>query len=123
MRLPVDLSPFVSHGRRPSPGRPGRTPATAALIVAGLTLAACGSTQAPASPPVKLDTVKVERAIEQSALAQRGRRVHVSCPSGVAQQKGVTFSCIAVFRGGGARFLVTELDDSGDVHYAAQSAN
>jgi hypothetical protein len=98
----------------PAPsGHPRRAPAVLGLLASGLAIAACGSTP----PPVILNTEQVERAIEQSSLAQRHIRVNVSCPSGVHQQKGLVFNCTAVFHGGTTRFVVTELDSAGHVHY------
>jgi hypothetical protein len=98
------------------------------LLAATLGLAGCGSSGSPtpvrpASPAAItiLDTEKIERAIESSSLAQRGLRAQVSCPAGVHQKKGLEFFCTAVVKGGGStRFAVTELDDSGQVHYEAQ---
>ncbi len=69
--------------------------------------------------PVILNTEHVERAIEHSSLAQRNKRVRVTCPSGVHQKKGLTFLCTAVYRGGHTPFVVTQLDDLGHVHYEA----
>jgi hypothetical protein len=67
-----------------------------------------------------LNTDKVERAIELSSLAQRGIHAQVSCPSSVHQEKGLVFSCTAVVpEQGSTRFVVTELDGSGHVHYEA----
>jgi hypothetical protein len=86
------------------------------LVAASLAVTACGS---PGAPTI-LDTEKVERAIEQSSLAQRGMHARVSCPSGVHQKKGLVFSCTAVVKSGSTRFLVTELDGSGQVHYEAR---
>jgi hypothetical protein len=85
------------------------------LVGASLGIAGCGQSAAP----VILNTEQVERAIEQSSLAQRNKHVNVSCPSGVHQKKGLTFVCTAVFRGGHAQFVVTELDNAGHVHYEA----
>jgi hypothetical protein len=66
-----------------------------------------------------LDTSKVERAIERSSLAQRGVRPKVSCPAGIAQEKGLVFSCTAVVEGVRTRFVVTQQDDAGHVRYEA----
>jgi hypothetical protein len=85
------------------------------VVAASLAVTACGSS----SSPTILNTEKVERAIEQSILAQRGLRAQVSCPSGVHQKKGSTFLCTAVVKGGGTRFVVTQLDGAGHVHYEA----
>ena len=86
------------------------------LVAAGLGLGACGSAESPRV----LNTEKIERAIEQSSFAQRGIHADVSCPSGVHQRKGLTFSCAAVVKHGTARFVVTQLDGSGHVRYEAR---
>ena len=88
----------------------------AALLAAGLAITACGSSPAPTI----LNTEKIERAIEQSSLAQRGARPRVSCPSGVHQQTGLMFSCAAVVGNETTRFVVSQLDGSGHVHYEAR---
>jgi hypothetical protein len=87
------------------------------LVAASLALGACGSS---AAAPAILNTEKIERAIEHSSLTQRGKHAQVSCPSGVHQKQGVVFSCTAVVGRGSTRFIVTELDGSGHVHYAAR---
>jgi hypothetical protein len=87
------------------------------LVAAGVGLTACGSSESATT--TILDTEKVERAIERSSLAQRGEHARVSCPSGVHQKKGLVFSCTAVVGRHSTRFVVTELDDSGRVHYEA----
>jgi hypothetical protein len=87
-----------------------------ALIVGlGLVLAACGSSESIAT----LNTEKIERAIAQSSLAQRGQRARVSCPTAVPQMKGLKFSCRAVVGSVSTRFIVVEQDGSGHVHYEA----
>jgi hypothetical protein len=87
------------------------------LVVAlALAVSACGSS----GSTTILNTEKIERAIEHSSLAQRGKHAHVSCPSGVHQKKGLVFSCTAVVERSSTRFLVTELDGSGHVHYEAR---
>jgi len=92
-----------------------RRPVAGVLVAASLAVSGCGSSP----PPTILDTEKVERAIERSSLAQRRQRVDVTCPSGVRQQRGKTFSCTAVGARGNTRFVVTQLNDSGRVHYEA----
>jgi hypothetical protein len=105
------------------------------LLAASLTLAACGSasplltSNSASARPVHsaglvhhyrvLDTAKLQRAIEQGALAQRGLHAVVTCPSGVHQEKGRVFSCTALVGHVSTRFVVTELDGLGNVHYAA----
>jgi hypothetical protein len=81
---------------------------------ASLAMTACGSTRTVTI----LNTEKVERAIEKSSLDQRGKHVHVSCPPGVHQKRGLVFSCAASDRRS-TRFVVTQMDDSGRVHYEA----
>ena len=82
---------------------------------ASLALAACGSSRSATI----LNTEKIERAIELSALTQRGKHVQASCPAGVQQKKGLTFNCLAVGGGVETRFVVSQLDDSGHVRYTA----
>jgi len=83
------------------------------LVPASLMLAACGGSQSP----TMLNTEKVERAIEHSSLAQRGAHARASCPSGIQQKKGSTFSCTAVAKGVSTRFAVTQIDGAGRVRY------
>lgn len=90
---------------------------TATASLAAVALSACG---ADPQVPTILNTERVERAIERSSLAQRDRRVHVSCPSGVHQKKGLTFSCTTLAERRNTRFTVTELNSSGRVHYEAR---
>jgi hypothetical protein len=85
-------------------------------IATAVAVGACGSTPTP----VILNTERIERAIEQATLTQRTKRVNVSCPSGVLQKKGVVFTCTATYKGGGGRFIVTETDGTGRVHYLAK---
>jgi hypothetical protein len=87
-----------------------------AVVAASLAISAGGSSAAPTI----LNTEKVERAIERSSLSQRGVHAVASCPAGVQQQKGLKFSCTAVVKGIGTRFVVTELDGSGHVQYEAR---
>jgi hypothetical protein len=96
----------------------GRLLAAGALIAASLTVAACGKEDAKAV--TILNTEKVERAIERSVTAQRGKTARVSCPSGVHQKKGLTFSCTATVKRVDTRFVVTQLDGAGRVRYAAR---
>jgi hypothetical protein len=83
------------------------------LVAASLAVSACGSS----GSPTILNTEQVERAIEQSSLAQRGTHAQVSCPAGVHQKKGLAFSCTAVAKRGRTRFVVTQQDASGHVRY------
>jgi hypothetical protein len=81
----------------------------------GLVLGACGSSESTTT----LNTEKIERAIAQSSLAQRGQHARVSCPSAVPQAKGLKFSCRAVVGSVSTRFVVVEQDGSGHVYYEA----
>ena len=95
---------------------PAKGAVMAAAVVAGGLAGGCGSTGAT---PI-LDTERVERAIEQSSLAQRGLVPRVTCPSGVRQKKGVTFTCTAVVKRSSTAFAVTALDGAGRVHFEAR---
>jgi hypothetical protein len=101
------------------PRRPGRSAAAAVIVIAGLAVSACGASGSSSAPTI-LNTEKVERAIEQSALTQRQEHATVSCPAGVRQKQGVTFSCTALVGNTATQFVVTELNASGNVHYAAR---
>ncbi len=114
MRSPQDPNPTIRAAVASRWLR--RSLAAGVLAAASLAVAACGSS---GSPRV-VDTKMVERAIQQSSFAQRRIRAQVSCPSGVRQQRGLVFSCTAVYSGGSARFVVTELDGSGHVRYVAR---
>jgi len=113
------------RGRPHSPARRwprGRSIFTAAVLAATLGVSACGSSGTPTTSrsPTILNTKKVEQAIQHSALAQRGEHAQVSCPSDVHQAKGLIFTCTAVVGRTNTQFVVTELNGSGDVHYAGQ---
>jgi hypothetical protein len=92
-----------------------RSSAAGVLVAVSLVLSACGSS----GSATILNTKKIEGAIEQSSLAQRGEHVQVNCPSSVRQQKGLVFYCVAVLGHSSTRFVVTELNGSGHVHYEA----
>ena len=92
-----------------------RATMAAMLVTASIAAIGCGGSD---KPPTILNTEKVERAIEQSSLEQRRKRVHVSCPSGVHQKKGLVFTCATKAKLS-TRFVVTQLDGSGRVHYEA----
>lgn len=89
------------------------------LVATCLALSACGTAGTPTAVTT-LNTEKIERAIERSSLEQRGRRAQVSCPPGVHQKQGLAFSCTAIVKGDATRFVVTQLDGSGRVHYEAR---
>jgi hypothetical protein len=86
--------------------------AAAACAIAG-----CGTDTVTTKAPVILNTKAVEHAIEASILTQRKLTADVDCPSGVHQQKGLTFRCIATTTGAKATFVVRQTDDQGHVTY------
>ena len=105
------------------PSRPpgwhlGRAAAAGLLVAASLTFAACGKTETKIA--TILNTEKVERAIERSVKAQRGKTATVSCPSGVHQKQGLVFSCTALVKKVSTRFVVTQQDGAGRVLYVAR---
>jgi hypothetical protein len=87
-------------------------------LIAGssLLLAACGSSESSTI----LNSGKIERAIAQSSLAQRGQHAQVSCPSAIPQMEGLKFSCTAVVGSVSTRFVVVEQDGFGRVRYKAR---
>lgn len=117
MQDPQNITPTAS------PGRPGSALrrhlwALALALVAGssLLLASCGSSESIAT----LDSGKIERAIAQSSLAQRGQRAEVSCPSALPQVEGLKFSCTAVVGSVSTQFVVVAQDEFGHVRYEAR---
>lgn len=117
MRTPQHPGLDPATGSRPDASRsPGRPLLGLALVAAALALGACGKSEAPTI----LNTEKVERAIEKSSLVQRGKRPRVSCPSGVHQKKGLEFACTAVVGRASTRFVVTQTNGAGNVHYEAR---
>ena len=87
-----------------------------ALVTAALLVTACGSSGSPTA----LNTGRIERAIAQSSLVQRGLHAEVSCPSDVRVERGAVFSCRAVVGHTTTRFAVTQTDDAGHVRYEGQ---
>jgi len=98
---------------RPRPGL-GRLTATGIVVAAVMSGAAFGSTTTKF-----LNTGRVEQAIEHTALAERKMKIVVRCPARVEQRKGLTFACTTVVDGATTRFVVTQLNNAGDVHYRA----
>ena len=118
MRPLHDPTPTMNPERSaPSHRWLGRSLIAGSLIAASLGVTACGS---DSKSPTILNTEKVERAIERSSLDQRKKHAQVNCPSGVHQKKGLEFSCTAVVKRNSTRFVVTQLDGSGQVHYEAR---
>lgn len=122
MRLSLHPTPTTSPERLTPPGRwLGRSLTAGAVLAASLAVTACGNSDSSSSKsPTILNTEKVERAIEQSSLNQRGRTVHVSCPAGVHQKAGLVFSCTAFHKRGRTQFVVTQRDGAGRVRYQAR---
>lgn len=117
MRTTHDPRPDPNGGSHAAPSRPSSRPLIGLVLVSGaLALGACGESEAPTI----LDTEKVERAIEKSSLVQRGKRPRVSCPSGVHQKKDLVFACTAVVGRASTRFVVTQTNGAGNVHYEAR---
>ena len=98
--------------------RLGGSVAAGLLVATGLTVVSCGGRE-PETATI-LNTEKVERAIERSVSVQRGKSARVSCPSGVHQKKGLTFSCTATVKRVNTRFVVTQQNGAGRVRYAAR---
>jgi hypothetical protein len=88
----------------------------AGALAAATGLAACGGS----SQVTILNTEKVERAIAQSIMRDRGLQSYVSCPSGVHQQRGLTFICSAQLHHGTTAFVVKQIDNRGDVTYVGR---
>jgi hypothetical protein len=103
MNSPPDAKPNATSERRARPRRWLGRSLVAGVLVAALLAAATLAVGAggPSTVPTILNTEKIERAIEQSSLAQRGAHAQVSCPSGVHLKKGLVFSCTAVVERGG----------------------
>jgi hypothetical protein len=88
----------------------------AAALAATAVLAGCGGS----SQVVILNTEKVERAIEQSIAQKRHLTAQVSCPSGVHQKKGLSFTCVATLPHGTTVFDVKQVDGRGNVTYVGR---
>ena len=97
-----------------------KTRRRAGSLVLGLVVATSLFVTACGSSPATLNAEKVERAIEQSILAQRGKSTRVSCPSAIEQRKGLEFACRATVGGQRASVTVIQTDESGGIHYEAR---
>jgi uncharacterized protein DUF4333 len=117
MTRPHDQRPEPSHERRTARRWAGHATLAGMLVAGGLAVTACGSSS---TATTILNTEKVESAIQQSILAQRSHHARVTCPSGVHQKKGLVFACTAVVKTASTRFVVTQLDGAGHVHYVAR---
>ena len=82
----------------------------AALALATLGIAACGTTT--------IDTDKAESEITKQLDKQVGKGAKVSCPSDIEAKKGDTFNCTATDPDGNkATIVVTQKDDEGNVSW------
>ena len=122
------MKPDPRAPRIVSRGLPRSAGVVVALACAAL-IGACGSSKSAttSNPKAKLDTARVARSIEQSILAQRHLSSTVVCPTGVRQEKGKTFECVATTRTitkpvkvGKTPFVVTIQNDKGYVTYAGK---
>jgi major membrane immunogen (membrane-anchored lipoprotein) len=95
---------------------PPRSLVAGVVVTAGLLVTACGSSGSPAT----LNSGRIERAIAQSSLTQRGLRAEVTCPGEVRVENGSVFSCTAVVGHTTTRFAVTQIDGAGHVKYEGQ---
>jgi hypothetical protein len=120
MLSPAELptGSYVRRAMRPARLRSARSASRylPALATAGLaTVAAigCGSSGT-------VDATRIEKAIEVSVAQQRHVLSIAVCPTGVARQAGKQFTCtVTMANGQQSRFIVTEKDDKGNVHYQA----
>lgn len=102
-----------------------------AIFVLGLAsclVSSCGDSTRSRSTTVALsgstkflNTGRVEEAIDESVLDQRGLQAHAFCPSRVPQAVGQTFTCIAYApKVHPAAFNVVQIDSSGHVRYSSK---
>jgi hypothetical protein len=118
MRPSNDTDRFIGPERSAAPRRQFGLPIVAGtLVAASLALAACGSSGSTTT--ATLNTEKVEQAIAQSSLQQRGQNAEVICPSDVPQVQGLEFSCTAKVGQVSTKFVVVQQNGSGHVHYEA----
>lgn len=95
----------------PEPMRARVAFAAAALLVTA-SVDGCAIVGSP-----KLDTQRIERAIERSIMGQRGLTSHVTCPKDVPQKTAYVFSCIAKLDVGNTRFIVIENNSKGSARW------
>jgi hypothetical protein len=99
------------------PRNPGALVGVAATMLAVVCVSACGSSAPSGSSTRTLDSAKVERAIANSILHERGLDTLVACPSKVVQQAGHTFTCTAHLDVGAYPVTATEVGDRGKVRF------
>ena len=95
--------------------RPDHLAGALAMAVCGLTVVGCGSSMST------LDTVRVERSIAASILAQHHIYVPVTCPAKVPLEIGRRFQCRAKLEVGAYPVRAIEINDNGRVRYANQA--
>ena len=95
--------------------RPPRHPNTLMGLAVGMLAVVCVS--ACGSSTRTLDSAKVERAIANSILDERGLYTTVACPSKVVQQAGHVFTCTARLDVGTYSVKATETGGSGQVRF------
>lgn len=101
-----------------------RWPLAPLALASALILAACGGSSSEDAATTSaqgpfLDTKVVALAITDSIRDQRDATADVDCPEQIRQAKGVTFVCEATSRHGRTPFVVTQMDDKGNVDYVA----
>ena len=114
--------PTSIRDARGARGRRGSAAIVAALATAA-TLSACGSStssSSTSSAKINLNTLHVERAIEQSILSERHLHAKVICPKVVPQEKGHDFTCIATVGKTTTPFTVVQQNNGGYVTYQAR---
>jgi hypothetical protein len=88
------------------------------LVTCAVAMAGCGGGgEKKATTKRTLDTDKVARAITDSIKSQRDLDATVACPTGIPQQTGYKFACLATYEGGTTTFTVDQTDNKGHVKY------
>ena len=105
------------HDAQPAVARTIRVAVTAASAgLACAAIAACGASTLAKTIAV----VPLERSIARSVLTQQHVNVKVSCPPGVREKAGGTFSCYALLQVGRYRITVSQVDGRGDLRWHAR---
>jgi hypothetical protein len=82
------------------------------VSIIGALVAACGSSSAT------MATTKIETAIEQTILTQKGVHTTVTCPKRVTVKSGYRFTCLAALAVGAYPMYVLEQNTHGAVTFA-----
>jgi Domain of unknown function (DUF4333) len=113
VRVRRSVEPTGNGRRARTAVRWPRLLALAVVVPAAASITGCGGS-------ARLDPTRIEKAIEVSTAQQRHVVSIVVCPTGVKRQAGQQFACTATIASGQQfRFVVTEKDDKGNVHYQA----